>query len=369
MRVPPVCARTPRGLARGALLGLLLLAGSGAPARAQERPQPGPPRGRPSPEAIERWKRLSPEERARLRERYEAWKGMDEAERDELRRRHERLREAERDVRRDLPPEARRSLEELGPQERRELLREHLEQELVERGRRMRRLLPPELREQLESASPEERARLMGELRRRFEQEGLRRGLREVGRELGLAPDEVEALQALPVEVQRAKLLQLRRLEILRRVAREGLPEWITSEQWADWQGLSDERFLERLHAARPRRGGEGPREVWRLMRPDPRWFEELAALSPEERRDELDRRLAGRLLEELAGRPELLPPEELAALRGLPPPEVLERVRARLRGPSGGWHGERGRGRRHDGDGPRPRPGGEGRGPGGGRR
>jgi hypothetical protein len=363
----PMLRDSTLGLLRGALIGALLLAGGAQAATlAQGGPPEGAPHGRPSPEAIERWKRLSPEERARLRERFEAWKGMDEDERAELRRRHERLREAEREVRRDLPPDARRCLEGLGAHERRELLREHLEHELVERGRRMRRLLPPELREQLESASPEERARLMGELRQRFEQEGLRHGLKEVGRQLELPPQEVEALLGLPVEVQRAKLLQLRRLEILRRVSREGLPEWITPQQWAEWQGLSDERFLQRLHSARPRRGGDGPRELWRLMRPDPRWFEELAALSPEARRDELDRRLAARLLQQLEGRPELLPPEQLEALRALPPPEVLERVRARLRGPGGDRHGDRGeRGRGRDG----PRPGGERRGPGGGPR
>jgi len=361
----------PSTLLMGLLMGLLLgAAAPSASALPHGRVQQRQDRSGPSPEAVERWKSLTPEQRARLQERFEAWQRMDETQRAELRRRHERLREAERDVRRDLPPDARRCLEGLDPHERRELLRDHLEFELQERGRRMRGLLPPELQEKLEAASPQERAVLMHELRRRFDRDGLRHGLREVGRQLELGPDEVERLLALPPQVQRAKLLQLRRLEILQRVAREGLPEWIPAERWAEWQGLPDERFLERLHAARPRHGGsEAGRELWRLMRPDPRWFEELAALSPEARRDELDRRLAQRLLAELAGRSELLPPEELAELSALPPRELLERVRERLRG--AGRRDGRGReGRGREGPrGPGPGRGGERRGPGGGQR
>jgi Protein of unknown function (DUF3106) len=302
---------------------------------------------------IERWKHIPPEERARITERFEAWQRMDESERDVLRRRHERLRDAERAVRGELPADARRCLDGLAPDERRALLREHLEGEFFERGRRMRGLLPADVRERIEAAPPEARARMLCELRQRFEGEGLARGLREVGRRLELAPEDVERLTALPPALQRAKLLQLRRLEITRRVAREGLPSWIPTEQWAGWQGLPDEQFLERLHAARARRWSEGGGgELWGLMRPDPRWFEELAALEPEARRAEFQRRIAERVLEGLAAHPELVSPAELAELRALPPAEVLDRARDKLRPPFGERRGGR-RDHREGGPGP----------------
>ncbi len=294
---------------------------------------------------MERWKHIPPEERARIAERFEAWKRMDESERDVLRRRHERLRDAERAVRGELPAGARRCLDGFAPDERRALLREHLEGEFFERGRRMRGLLPADVRERIESAPPEERARMVCELRQRFEGEGLARGLREVGRRLEFAPEDVEWLTALPPALQRAKLLQLRRLEITRRVAREGLPSWIPTEQWAAWQGLPDEQFLERLHAARARRWSEGGGgELWGLMRPDPRWFEELAALAPEARRAEFERRIAERVVEGFAAHPELMSASELAELRALPPGDALDRARDKLRSA----FGER-RGSRHD--------------------
>jgi hypothetical protein len=309
-------------------LALVLALASGAPAHPR-----GPARQDKSAaeDAIERWKHISPEERARIERRFEAWKQMDESQREVLRRRHERLRAAERTVDRELPAGARRCLEGLAPEERRALLREHLEGEFFERGRRMRGLLPEDVREKLESASPEERAKLLCELRRRFEGEGLARGLREVGRRLELAPEDVERLTSMPSALQRAKLLQLRRLEITRRVAREGLPAWIPAEQWAAWQGLTDEQFLERLHAARSRRWSERG-ELWRLLRPDPHWFEELAGLEPDALRAELQRRTAERVIENFAQHPEVVTPAELDELRALAPADALDRARERLR-------------------------------------
>lgn len=316
--------------------------------------------------SIERWNTLPPEERARLAERFQAWQRMDETQRAELRRRHERLRAAERAVRGELPADARRCLEGLAPDERRALLRRHVEGELFERGSRMRGLLPADVRERLESATPAERAQLLTDLRRRFEGEGLARGLREVGRRLELAPEDVERLNALPPALQRSKLLQLRRLEITRRVAREGLPAWIPVDQWALWQGLPDEQFLERLHAARPRRTREGERwELWRLLRPDPRWFEELAELEPAELNAELERRTAERVLEGFAAHPDVVAPAELDALRALAPADVLERARETLRATFGERRGGLGRDHRgppddceREGE-PRPRGGG----------
>jgi len=79
---------------------------------AAESIAPDRPRGEPlSPERLERWRAMSPEEQERLRERYRRWKELPPEKRERIKERHRRWRE--------LPEEQRRYLED-----RRELLKD-----------------------------------------------------------------------------------------------------------------------------------------------------------------------------------------------------------------------------------------------------
>lgn len=113
----------PARRAACAVLGALLAAlawhtGIPGPADARSRSDsaPGPPAlereaprgtilaqpGEVTPEKIERWRRMSPEERARIRERYRQWKALPPERRDRLVERTRRWRELPEDDRRFL---------------------------------------------------------------------------------------------------------------------------------------------------------------------------------------------------------------------------------------------------------------------------
>ncbi len=316
------------------ILAALLAAGSLQPStpartRAQDTVRPA---GEADDALLERWRSLTSEQREVLRRRFEEFGRMDEGRRAELHRRLERLRQIEREVEHRLPPGVRERLEGLPPHERRELLHEHVADEFFERGRRCRRLLPPELRAQLEQAAPQERERLLLEQRARSERH-LGAQLSGLGHKLGLAPEDVQSVLALPPEDQRAKLLELRRAELVLRVRQEGLPTWIAPQDWEAWRSLSDQLFFECLNRGRGGRPLEGGRsdELRRLLRPDPQWFAELTPLPREQRRAELERRMRSRILDFLDQHPEALPPGELERLRALGEDRLIEALRERL--------------------------------------
>ena len=295
---------------------------------------PAAGQGGRGPSPLERWQELSPERRAEMRERFEAWQRMSEAERAELRARHERLREAEQRVRRELDADTRAELERLDPAERRERLREHLAHEFSRCGKRVEGLLPDDVRERLAAAGPEERMRLMRELRGRFEDEKLARGLDALAQRLELPEAERAGFADLAPEARKQKLYELRRREVLERVAREGPPAWIAPEEWQAMQQLDDREFCERLRSCRgPERGEDGARDLWRLLKPDPEWLAEVADLPEPERRAEFERRLGERVLGWLDEHPAALPELDRGALRALAPRERLERVREAWRG------------------------------------
>lgn len=338
---------------------VLLLA---APAVAQSSKGPDVERRRA---ALERWEGMPPEKRALLRERFEAYRGMDEAQRRELRRRFEQLRDVERDVEAELPEDVRERLEGLPPAERRELLREHLSDELHERGRRRRRALPRELFERLKSADPGSRR---GMLRERFGRVDLDGALRDLGRKLELGPSELERLTGLPERDKRDALLGLRRRELSARVAREGLPPWLDEQRWRSWQALSDRAFFEALHGAREANDpqAERRRELRRLLRPDPATLAELAHLPERGRRSELERRMRAGALDKLEASPGLLPEGELEVLRGLEGRAFFERLREHMGGaehdgPRRGADRHRGRRSEVGPEGPRRAPPGAG--------
>ena len=298
-----------------------------------------PPHGRAGQEsALERWRRMSPEERETLQRRFEEWKRMDEDERGELRERWHRMRAMEERVLEFLPPEERRRLEAMGPDERREILRERFQRALLERGGELRDKLPPELRSKLERATPEERARILREFKHGYRRAEAARAIETLGRGLELPEGELRRLRALAPEEQERKVLELRRREIGARVEREGLPPFLTREEWSSWQLLSDAEFFERWHARLRSHGAQGPRdrasgaELDELMRPDPSWQDELDRLEPEARRAEIESRLRTRILRHLEAEPERLAPGELEALRQLEGRAFFERLRGMRR-------------------------------------
>jgi hypothetical protein len=249
------------------LIALLLLLLTALPAAAQRSPD--------APPAIERWRELSPERRAALRERFQAFQQLDEAQRAELRARHERLRETELGLGVELAP--------LDPAQRREFLRRHLARESDRCGERLS-----------ERLSEAERA----------------------------------ALAALPPDERRAKLFEVHRRRIDERVERDGPPPWISPDEWRRLRQLDDREFFARLHSHRPPEGRDGP-----PLRPDREWLAELADLPEPERRAEIERRLAARVLDWLARHPEVPLAADLERLRALPPADLLGRVREAWRG------------------------------------
>jgi hypothetical protein len=97
---------------------------------------PHQPQGEPvSPERLERWRAMPPEERERIRERYRRWKELPPEKRERIMERHRRWRE--------LPEEQRRYLKE-----RRELLKGAGPEDraVVRKFFKRMRSLPPEAR-------------------------------------------------------------------------------------------------------------------------------------------------------------------------------------------------------------------------------
>ena len=325
---------------------------------------------KPAPEEVqekelsprERWERLSPEEREVMRKRFEEFQRLGEDERRQLRDRTKRMHSMERDVRERLPRDVRRKLEGLPPKERDELMKELVEQEATDRGRRMRDKLPREVREQLESASPEERDRLLRDFRERHREEWSKRALRRYGERFELPEDEVRRLQALPREERKQAVLGFRRREMSERFAADGLPDWLTPDQWKELSALDDRAFFERFDELEPERGGPLG-ELRKLMRPDPAWMLEMSELSPGERRKAMGRRLRERVLGHLEANPDLLPAAEVERLKELEGREFMEALwkrcgkdrfdgrRGGRRGPPDGDRRGDSRGKRGHGD------------------
>ena len=75
-------------------------------------------RGEPvSPERLERWRSMSPEERERIRERYRRWKELPPEERERIKERHRRWRELPEEQRRYLK-DRRELMKDAGPEDR-----------------------------------------------------------------------------------------------------------------------------------------------------------------------------------------------------------------------------------------------------------
>jgi hypothetical protein len=285
---------------------------------------PGLAAGQEREAALERWSRLDEEQRTVLRERFELFKGMNEGKRRELRDRHQRMKELGQDAKARLPKEVRRKLDSLGPDERREVMRDLLREESAERGQDLLERMPSEWRVKLQAAPAEERRMVLGEFKSHHRRRGLSRAIDKLGRELQMSPAQLQELREMAPEQQERRVLELHRSVVDARIARFGLPTWISSEEWDEWQALEPREFFERFNARRRERGvgplpglaseaGPGNERTraagWRepdadlsrlkhLMRPDPEWRLELMKLSPSERRTEMEKRVRARVLE-----------------------------------------------------------------------
>jgi hypothetical protein len=360
-------------------------------ARQESQPQPAAQQAPGHESPRERWARMSPQEREVMQQRFEQFKQMDEAQRREVIERWKHVQRLERGTREALHGE----LSKLEPEQQRECLRGYVGRELFERGRAMREMLPRDVLEKIESATPEEAERLLREFKERNRVERADHALFELGRELQLDPAEIERLRSLPEEERRSEMFVMRRRQIEQRVAQDGLPSWLTQQEWDELSALDAPKFCERWWArkcqlgfssreqrsdsrrgdhtgdhggehngdhdrdhSRERdgehhfggrgegdsRGGQGidpnlPRpspervhEVLEQLRPDPKWFVEFSKLAPEERRAAIESRLRERLLEVLGRSPDLATPQEVEALRALQGHDFFEAIHQRMR-------------------------------------
>jgi hypothetical protein len=281
----------------------------------------------------ERWERMTPEERAKMQDRFERFRKLGPEQREMLIQRAARIEKLKSEFFAHMDPELRAKLGRLEPRERREVLREYIEQRLIERGRHMGELLPPKLRRELENARPEERPRMMREFLEQQRRERSQRMLERAAEKLDLDASEVERIKALPDEQRFEAMLDLQRKLVTRAFEEHGLPKWISSDEWSAMQKLPLREFFERFRELRrehaPDSGhGAGfrehfgdhhvalPPDVRDALRPDPAWWVELSKLPRDERRAAIEARIHDRLLERLAAHGELASPEEIESLR-----------------------------------------------------
>ncbi|MBK8180046.1 MAG: DUF3106 domain-containing protein [Planctomycetes bacterium] len=228
---------------------------------AQEGRTPVAPVQDPAPVHVEsgrsRWQRMSPEERARVARLYEQYRGLPEADRERMRTQLERMAEVRREIEARIPDELRAKLARLAPEERREVLREYVGSAIGERAERLRQKLPPEVLSQLEGATPARRAELLSDPRAPWREQASERALAHLGRELELAPEELERIRALPPEQKHAELFELGR----RAMRRRGPPPGVAPEEFERWLKMPPGECLERLgkHGlGGPGAGGQG---------------------------------------------------------------------------------------------------------------
>ena len=360
-------------------------------------------------QARARWEHMSPAERARIAQHFDEFRGLPEAEREKLKSHLNRVAEARRDIEARIPEELRAKLAQLQPAERHQVLREYVESTMGERAERLREKMSPELLAKLETATPAEREELL-----RARQEELRkrapRVIAYLGRQLALPPEEIERLKALPPQEMFDAIGDLGRREMQRR----GPPPGVDAPEFKRWLELPPPEFMERMHChgmrgfraegehegplegrppfgefgppqgrheGRPGgRGGDlsahqgggppedvrGPRresrlssegqtQILRVLRPDSTWIVELAGQSREDRREEIEKRIHARVIDNLRTQP-VVTAEELARLDSLGGREFFEALRDIIGDPPRGFGEHRRRDRPHDDQPPPPR-------------
>lgn len=211
----------------------------------------------PSPtleSARQRWERLTPAEKERLRERYESYRNLSEEDRRNLANRARRLRDDAQRVQSSLPPETREKMQKLDPEKRREVMKDIVAGEAREKGARIREKMPEAWIERLEKARPEDRARFLAEYQHKARERFALAAIDKLGKRLELPKSEIERLQKLPGAERAAALLELKKQLSTQDAAEFGLPGGITAEQWEEWQKLPPEQFFEAMQRLRHER-------------------------------------------------------------------------------------------------------------------
>jgi len=323
-------------------LRLLALCACAAPSLAQQRA--------PIDRARERWEQLSPDRRQELLERFEHWRSLSEDERARLRERYHQIETLRERCRNSLPEPVRRDLDQLEPEKQREVIHGVVAGEVEERGRAILDMMPPHWRERLERAPQAERPRVIEAFKKEMHERALER-LERLARDHGLRADEVARLRELSPSELMPRLLELEQRRIVRDVEQRGLPPFVTPELWAQWKSLPAPRFFERWNEAKRRFGPLPPseagapkhpervrtarderlRQVHDAMRLDPSAMVEMAKLAPEERREQIGKRVRERVLEVLARAPDLVDAKQLAALQKLDGREFFDALHRAL--------------------------------------
>jgi len=235
---------------------------------------------------LERWQRLDEQERDVLRRRFELLRSMEPERRAELRERLEKLKQMQEELRAeegDWEP-----VEGLAEDQRDRAWVDHVHDRLRERGRRMRHVVPPFVQRRLAEAPPHQRRAMLQGLRRGLVRRFGPRLMDEVADRLELPAEEVERLEALPVD---ERLAELRRLAEERRRERR-------ADGWAPRQDEARPGRGPRPGPLGPPRGRPGqdrpfsdrPSPDRRTERP-PREEGEPQARPPGRRRDDGRRR------------------------------------------------------------------------------
>jgi len=181
-----------------------------APAAAEEMKAP-----RVRPELLERWEKMTPEEREKMRERMDKWRAMTPEERERVLKNMERFRKMSPEQRTRLI-ETRRKWDRVPPEARRKMRRQFDQF----------RELPPEKRAEIMQQMAAVRKLLKGdfEAMKQAPEEGRETLAREVHRKVRalmmMKKEDLEAFQKLSAEEQAAKLK-----EVVEQLPAEEMPE------------------------------------------------------------------------------------------------------------------------------------------------
>jgi hypothetical protein len=334
-------------------------------------------------DAAGRWERKTPAERELLRRRFAELQRMSPEERRALQGLAERLKARESKIGEALPDPLRARLAELPPDARRGVVHEYFRDVLRREGEGVMGRLPQAVVRELEAVPPQRRPLRLERILRHDRPLGAR-DVRRLGEALGVAPERLADLEALPPAELAERALQLHREAIDRRVRELGPPPGLDDEAYAELAELPHREFFGRWRSLDPTEtyGGRHGRGKGPEAGPPPGAEARAAARARADRFAEARRALAPTLEErlELAGddadarlstlrergrrrcltiveEHRLLPPDELEALRARAGRDFEEQAHRALRRGMRDALGGPPRGRERPG--PEPGPGG----------
>jgi len=365
-------------LALSVLLALAGAAHGGATVRVQDGDEPAA-----TAALLERWNRLTDEERTRYRARFEEYRQKAPEERAVMKERAKHLGTMARRLHGTLSDAERARLAAMPAAKRREIMHEMLADEARDVGRRIRESLPPRLRDRFDGARPEDRVRFVTSVRKKLSKQ-MDIVFERLGRELGVPQARIQRLKALPESKRQAEFLALLKQRLSRDLDAGGLPPGISQDAWQRLLELPPREFFDAILRLResypeiglPHGGVPGPapldpetRRARAAMRRamqsgSPAERLELSTLSREDRAAELSRRRRARVLDVIRSE-RFLSEEELRTLGGQPDATFFRDVRELVggrrpgRNPAGsggrtrGTEGNRRRGAQGDGERP----------------